>query len=423
MKQDIFPHVLERDLQCYTQDCECVDQAVQSLEAIVTTQDIMTSGEPGLNDTAYRLIQHSVESFLLLGRIGTPVGTIVPSMESFNGKYDLGEATLEGIGAGIKNVFQSILDAIKKAIAWMGGLIKRLFGRGKEHDEKIAKIKHDVQDVKEKTNNLSERELKSAPTRGPDGFFTEVPMGNAAMLRRLVTSKGLMDQETINEYIKELNYVFEQQPKNLQYAENILKNGTSSGVHYDAPFDRAHDQAIVKQVSKVPTDKVFTSREFGAGEFIYVCWPDQKGPTDMSWLPRFSIGKVTAARIPEYKQFKTLTGDFTNPDKLIEILVHFNKEVQAKQVLLDHLQATKTRVIKELEARIRKEGVMLFTAPEKKQERNQLTMFMKYFNKVMDQPAVMYWAECDRIINALEHLAMHVLAFNRRNGNMVQLKD
>jgi hypothetical protein len=36
---------------------------------------------------------------------------------------------------------------------------------------------------------------------------------------------------------------------------------------------------------------------------------------------------------------------------------------------------------------------------------------------------VSYYGQIDGIINAIEHLAAYVMAFNRRNGNQVSLKD
>ncbi|HEX9137646.1 MAG TPA: hypothetical protein VF905_11985, partial [Nitrospirota bacterium] len=424
---------LELDLQSYQNDSDRVDTAIQGMESIMQTRDILTDENTTLDATSLRLAEQSVECFLKLSRIGSPSNRIIPSNESFGRNYDITQATLESIGEGIKNVFLSIINAIRKAFDWMWGLIKRLFGRGKDHEETAAKLTAEAEEVKEKVKTMSEEEKKSAPfPRDADGWFTKVTLDRPAVLKKLVTSKGLMTQEHLNQYMGELARVFQLQPKNVNRAMQVMNGAKPDAQHYEVPFHAAQSDELKKQVSRDKDAKVFASLEFGSGEYIYIVVPalriqgnmDERdfAKASIAWADGLTVGKATVGRAPELDKFRVLEGDYASGDKLLEMIKMLNKFLMSKTDELKTFQGAKERFLKEFEALIKKKGVGLFSSNEMKAERDEMTYYLKYFKKVMDQPAVFYYGEIEGIITAIENLAAYVMAFNRRNGNHVELK-
>jgi hypothetical protein len=425
---------LELDLQSYQNDSQQVDTAIQGMESIMQTQDILTDENSNLDATSLKLAEQSVECFLKLARIGKPSKSIVPSNESFGRNYDISHATLESIGEGIKNVFLSIINAIKKAFEWMWGLIKRLFGRGKDHEETAAKLTAEAEEVKEKVKEMTEEEKKAAPfPRDADGWFTKVTLDRPGVLKKLVTSKGLMNQEQLNQYMGELARVFQLQPKNVARAMQVMNGAKPDSQHYEVPFHAAQNDELKKQVARDKDAKVFASMEFGGGEYIYIVVPPVRMPTSSSderdylrasiaWADGLTIGTAAVGRTPDLDKFRVLEGDFANGDKLLEMMKSLNKFLMTKTDELKTFQSAKERFLKEFEALIKKKGVGLFSSKEKKAERDEMTYYLKYFKKVMDQPAVFYYGHVEGVITAIENLAAYVMAFNRRNGNHVELK-
>jgi hypothetical protein len=428
-----YTEELELDLQSYNHDIGRVDTAIEGLQSVMQTQDILTDPDSKLDQTSLRLAEHSVECFLKMARIGTNPNKIIPSNESFNGQYDISHATLEGIGEGIKNVFMSIINAIKKAFQWVWGLIKRLFGRGKDHEETLEGLKHEAEEVKGKIKEMTEEEKKNAPfPRGPDGWFQKVPLSKPTVLKNIVTSKGLMTQENLNHYMGELAHVFTLQPKNVNRASQIRNDVTPSNLAYEVPFHESHNTELVKQVTKKSGYKVHASLEFGSGEFIYIVVPPaQAGDNDdrnrakgnLHWAQDLHIGVATVGRVPDYSRFSVLEGDHASADKLLEMIGTFNKFLRTKTDEMKSYQHAKERFLEDFEKRLAKNGAGWFSSNEKKTERDMMMFYLKYFKTVMDQPAMMYYGQCDKIISTFEKLAMHVLAYNRQNGNVVSLKE
>lgn len=423
---------LEMDLQCYCQDQEKVDTAVQSLESIIQTQDFLTDGNKALDETTYKVIEHSIESFLKIGRIGV-AEPLVPSNESFKGNYDISYATMEGIGAGIKNVFMSIINAIKKAIEWVGGLIKRLFGRGKDHDEKIAKLEHDAAEAKEAVKNLKPEEIKAAPSqRDSEGWFKTVKIHNPKILRNIVTSKGVMQLNDLNMIATELAGVFHKQGKNMQQAMQVKNGYNANDQHYDPPFPASTDATLLKKVSRNSGDKLYLSHEFGNGVFVYVLVPqlDSKKLDNEHdaiketnrWVDNLTVGQLRSDKINSFEKYTELEGDLANPDKLLDNIKLLSKMLHAKTDELKNFQHAKETFIRDFEAQIKKEGVTIFSSTEKKDRRDQMVYQLKYFKKVMDQPALTYYGLCEGVLTSFENLAAMIIAYNTRNGNHVELK-
>lgn len=430
-----YSDALEMDLQSYQNDCDRVDTAIVGLESICRTQDILTDKDSTLDATSLSLAQQSVECFLKMGRIGVAPSRIIPSNESFGNQYDISQATLESIGEGIKNVFMSIINAIKKAFEWMWGLIKRLFGRGKDHEEKIEHLKSEAEAVKSEVKDMKPEEQKAGPyPRNSDGWFAKIELDKPQMLKKIVTSKGLMTEQTLSNFMGELAHVFELQPKCVNAATQLMNGVMPDQLHFDIPFHPAQNNELVKKVSQNQYQKVYASQEFGGGEFVYVLEPvkavsgNNMSVSDQTrsknkWVDEMQIGKTAISRPPDYEKFKILDGDHANGDKLIAMIESFNKFLRTKTDALKTFQGAKERFLRDFEAKIKKEGVNLFSSSEKKQERDAMMLCLKFFKKTMDQPAVLYYGECDAIITTFEHLTMYVLAYNRRNGNQVALKD
>jgi hypothetical protein len=424
---------LELDLQSYQNDCDKVDTAILGVESIIQTQDILTDEGANLDATSLRLAEQSVECFLKMARIGMPSNKIIPSNESMAGKYEISQATLEGIGEGIKNVFMSIINAIKKAFEWMWGLIKRLFGRGKDHEEKVEQLKTESQEVKQKVKEMSEEEKKNAPfPRDADGWITKVTLDRPGVLKKIVTSKGLMTKEQLHAYMTEMGSVFTAQTKNIAAATAVQSGKPPENVNFEMAFHSSANPELTKQVTRSKDAKVYSSLEFGAGEYLYIVMPASKlqsgqstrdeAKSQLRWVDELVLGKASITRVPDFEKFRVLEGEYANADKIIDMIDDFSKFLRQKTDELKTMQSAKERFLREFEAKIKKLGVNLFSSAEHKTERDSMMFYLKFFRKVMDQPAVMYYGECDAIITSFEHLAMYVLAYNRRNGNQVRLK-
>jgi hypothetical protein len=424
---------LEMDLQSYHHDSEKVDTAIQSLESMTLTQDLMMDGDPGLDPTAYKLISNSVECFMKLAKIGT-TGPIMPALESFTQPFDISQAALEGLGEGIKNVFLSIINAIKKAFQWMGGLIKRLFGRNKDHEEKIAELKHKAEEVKEKVSEMSDDEKRGAPApRDSQGWFTKVELTNPNMLRKIVTSKGIMDQNYLNKVTTEFIRVFHTQPGNVNTASLIRNDYDFDDINYVVPFDETRDNALIQQVSSGNSGgKVYASMELGDNTYIYVHVPPipehnvsdtrEKAKASLQWADGLRIGKVKVGGNINLNQYKEITGDLADADKIIELVQFMNKIVLQRAEELNVFMKAKDRFLKDFENRIRQLGVKLWSDNDLKLQRDNLMYHLKFFRKVMDEPALSYYGACDGIIQAFINLAAYVMHYNHTNGNKVELK-
>jgi hypothetical protein len=405
---------------------------VIGLESLIQTQDILTDESVPKDSMAFLMAHQSAECFLKMARVGMPLPKVVPSSEAY-GSYDISQATLESIGEGIKNVFMSIIHAIKKAFEWMWGLIKRLFGRGKDHEEKAAHLKAEAVEVKEKVKEMSEEEKKNAPfPRDADGWITKVTLDRPSMLKKIVTSKGFMSKEQLHTYMGELASVFNAQAKNVNNAMLFQNGKAPDRLSMEVAFHPTNSNELKKKVTRNGDSKVYASMEFGGGEYLYVVMPSdkimanqngqEKAKNQLKWVDELATGKVSVGQPPDYDKFRVIEGEYTNADKIIDTIENMGKFLRQKTDELKTMQGAKERFLNEFEAKIKKLGVNLFSSAEMKTQRDEMTFGLKFFKKVMDQPAVMYYGECDAIVTTFEHLAMYVLAYNRRNGNQVHLK-
>lgn len=430
---------LEMDLLSYDHDNEKVDTAIQTLESLTYSEELLTDGDPGLDDTAYKLVQHSVEAFLRLGKIGQ-VSDVAPSLERFKPRYDVTQATLEGLGEGIKNVFMSIINAIKSAFSWIWGLIKKLFGRGKDREEKIESMKHEAEEIKQKAQaneNTPAQEKGTDHTdsgipRTPDGWFTKVELSRPEIMRKLVNSNGFMSRPVLDKITTEMVRTFEFQGNHNRKAFQVANDYKPENEDFHVPFGETHDSKIISQLGKRIDGKVYASLEFGEGEHIVVVVPnlrlgkddDEKAfvKNSLKWADGLTIRKVKVGGEARMDGFRELEGDMCNGDKLIDIVQFLNKMMMQYTDKLKSFQDGKERFIKTLEANIKKEGTSFWSSADKKLLRDEMMYQLKYFRKTMDEPALSYFGLCDGIVGAYINLATYVLHFNRTNGNKIDLK-
>lgn len=421
---------LELDLQGYRADNSSVDVAMRSLESMTQTQDMANDNADSLDATSLGLIQQSVESFYAIANVGRTKQLFQPSNEAYS-TSDLTQVTLEGIGEGIKNVYLSIINAIKSAFQWMWGLIKRIFGRNKDHEEKIEALEHQAEEVK-KEGQEAETKKDSPYPRTNDGWMTKVVLKRPEIIRKICTPRGIMTKMELDKITGELARVFSHQSKNMQIAMQIKNEAKPASDAYEPPFDLCGKAEYLKQVGADRDSKVYVSHEFGNNEFVYIAAPLLRGDNgnandvakkNMKWADQLRIGKSSLPNAIDFQKFGTLEGDLANGDKLIETVKFLNKILVSKVDELKQFMSAKERFLNDFEAMVKKEGVTLFSSVEKKAKRNEMMYHLKLFKKTMDEPAMTYYGMCDGLIVGFSTLALHVLAFNRSNGNQVALSD
>jgi hypothetical protein len=425
---------LDLDLQAYAHDNEKVETAIQSLESLTETSDLMVGGDKGLDETAYKLVQHSVESFLRLGRIGGAQSKVMPDLQSFKG-HDISHAALEGFGEGVKNVFMSIINAIKKAFSWVWGLIKRIFTRNKDHEEKVADLQHQAEEVKEKAKSRSEDDKKAGPYPiGSHGYFVKCDLNKPENLKYIVTNNGIMDGPYLARIGSEMQKVFQVQEEINKKAKESIIGGKAESSPMPIAFHETRDNKILEAARGKEADvKVYASEEFGDNTWITIqmAAPPNYGkgtnPRDITkanlrWLDRLRIQTTKIEGAINFNKYAVLEGDFANVDKLIENIVFLNKLSKKVADDMKRYQSDKEAFIAAVEAKIKKHGANLFSNNEMKAERDIMTYDLKFFQKTMDQPALMYYGLVDKIMNSFGNLATYVLAFNNRNGNHIEVK-
>lgn len=423
---------LDLDLQAYAHDNEKVETAIQSLESLTYTQELMADGDKGLDETAYKLVQHSVESFLRIGRIGGNPNKVIPDLQSFK-RHDISHAALEGFGEGIKNVFMSIINAIKKAFQWVWGLIKRIFTRNKDHEETTSELKTKTEEVKAANEKKTDEEKKNGPYPiGSHGFFVKVDISKPAVLKNIVTNHGIMDGPYLARIGSEMLKVFGAQHEMNRKAKESLIGDKPTDDAMPVPFSETHDGKILAATrGKNGEVKVFASEEFGDNTFVTIQMEpppkyDKAGDDVMKknlrWVDGLKISKTKVEGIINLNKYAVIENDFANPEKLIENITYLNKQLEACADKIKQYQVDKEAFVKAMEAKIKKLGANLFSTKEKKSDRDIMLYDLKFFQKTMDQPALMYYGLVDGVINGFINLCKYVIAFNNRNGNHVELK-
>lgn len=414
-----YDNVLELDLQAYNNDSGKVDTAIRSLESMISTKDYVDQNRDSITAPMYEMIQATIESFSRIANIGMKTSKYLPSNESFSRHQDLGEITQEGLGEGIKNVYLSIIDAVKAAFNWIGGLIKRLFGRNKDHSEKIEKLKEQATVVKEESAKASPTEKRSS-----GGWIEVVKLKNPEQFRKICMMNGsLMGKTDIDKIVEELKQVFSKQSGNLQKT-TAAGGDLDTNFVWEPPFPVCNDSNLKKQISRDGAESVYVSHELGGGQFVYAVVP----PGDSTLAPiknklkradGLRIGKISSEGFKGDNSRNTLSGELADGDKTIELVVELNKALMERVNELKHFQSTKERFLNDFEATIKKEGVNLFSSSDKKEKRDGMMARLKLFKKTMDEPAMTYYGVCDGLVATYAHLATTILEANRAVGKQL----
>jgi hypothetical protein len=177
--------------------------------------------------------------------------------------------------------------------------------------------------------------------------------------------------------------------------------------------------------------KVYASEEFGDNTFITIQMPEppKYGSADkdvmkqnLRWVDGLVIKKTKLEGVINLNKYAVLEGNFADPEKLLENINFLNKQLKATADKMEQYQRDKAAFIAAMEAKIKKVGASLFSKNEKKDQRNFLMYDLKFFQKTMDQPGLMYYGLVDGIVNAFMNLCTYVVHFNHTNGNHAQLK-
>lgn len=433
MSANSYADDLELDLQAYAHDNEKVETAIQTLESLTTTQDLMMDGNKALDETAYKLVQHSVESFLRMGRIGYASNKVIPDLQSYTAPHDLSLVALEGFGEGVKNVFMSIINAIKKAFSWVWGLIKRIFTRNKDREEKTADLKQKVEEIKEHAKSLSDEDKKTAPyPRDSSGFFVKVDLSKPEILKPIATHDGIMNGSYLAKIGSELMKVFSMQAEVNKTAKESIIGDKQSSSPMPIPFPETHDGKILAATrGKNGNLKVYASEEFGDSTYVTIQMapPPQYGDKDadvmkanLKWVDQLRISKTKVEGIINLAKYAVLEGEFANGDRLVENIQFLNMQIEKVSEKIKQYQVDKEAFVKAVEAKIKANGANIFSSKDKKTDRDFMLYDLKFFQKTMDQPALMYFGLVDQIVNGFINLSTYVLHFNRTNGNHVELK-
>lgn len=413
---------LETDLMCYQHDCACVDRAIQTLESMSNTQELLEAS-PEMGESSLRLIQQSVESFLRLGNIGD-VGRVMPSVESFTAD----NVSLEGLAEGVKNVFMSIVNAIKKAFQWMWGMIKRLFGRNKDRSEKIETLEDKAASIEETAKNDPE----AASKRTAAGWLKEVNLKNTDTIKKLVWAGGLLTAGDMSALANQLLSVVAEQGKHVNaLTVNLNRNEDGSDIKpadieklTKPPLPETKDAKILKAVGADNDTRVFASYPFG--DCTYVVVVDKKPGADMKEALRIadSVGtrKVKVGEI-NYDQFLTLKDKYVDGNELIKMCKLLDQILQESTAKLKAIQTGKEVFLKKFEALVKTKDAAWWSSREAKAERDWFQFQLKLFRKTMDEPAFTFYGMCDTTISAMINLTTYVLHFNEVNGNKMDLDE
>lgn len=423
---------LQIDLMSYRQDCAILDTSMLSLESMCRLQDSLESVE-NMPEVMLDMVKVSVESFLSMGRIGA-TKKVMPSLESFSREHiDPEYISNEAIGEGIKNIFTSIIKAIRSAFSWMGGMIKRIFKRNKSRDEKIEKLEEKAEQVKEEIKQMSSEEKASAPSpRDSDGWMKKVELTNPSVLKNIVTSRGLMDKTHLDRLTTEMIRVFKFQEEQNRKAMQVMNSYTPENNGMNPPFPKATDSDILKALGNVGDAQVFASEEYGNGVHVVMVIPRVSQETEnkravakaaVKWANELQIRRLTVRQGIDYEKYKVLENDLANPDKLIETAKFMSKMLNNFADKLESFQQGKERFMKNFEERLRKEGTSLFSSSEKKTLRDELLYWLNYFKKTMDEPAMSVYGMCDGIVGSYVNIAAYVMHYNHTNGNKVELSE
>ena len=166
------------------------DEAVETVEALEALREhLKVSLESGgLDQAGAGVLDISLKH--MYRRLGVKTVRVTPALESFGSIARRSETTkiaMEEVGEQIRKVWETIVAAIKKAIEWVKGFVKKLFDNVEAMVSRAKSLKESADRIE---GEPKEREIKNAGLAGALHLGGKVPADPAGSVRVLeVTEK------------------------------------------------------------------------------------------------------------------------------------------------------------------------------------------------------------------------------------------
>jgi hypothetical protein len=249
-----------QDLSAFDEDMGQVDRAMGVVDELEGKQELIESMESYNQDTS-RMVQASVDALLRVANIGHRT-TARPDLQSYT--FTSKEADLQSIGETASKVWDSIISAIKKAIEWVVGLFKRIFGIGKNTDDKIEKIEEIVKE--QETKKKDPKKAAKAPG---------TPSGNKNAAKTFQYKwTAAMDMLFESKTLKNNTDSLPQMQRNIVRLKSIYENWESRSVFTPDFFTMPAPSGLLKENGAPNRSKGHVSESI-SGKVILVYGPPQ----------------------------------------------------------------------------------------------------------------------------------------------------
>lgn len=144
-------------------DMDEVARASSVVEELHELKDSVASIE-AYDATTSRAIMAAAESLMLVASIGHQ-RKAKPDLQSHN--YTTKEADLQSIAGMAADVWRKLVEAVKSAIDWIVGFVKKIFGLNRTNAQKLDKLEEKVQKEVEEIPEKKQKAEKEAPAPKP----------------------------------------------------------------------------------------------------------------------------------------------------------------------------------------------------------------------------------------------------------------
>lgn len=331
--------------------------ATDGLETLGEKVEAINEAE-GMTPEVADMVESAMESFHTIARMGYSRKSIgVPSSESFRSvesRKQLGDATVEAIGAQAKKIWQSIIDAIKKSIDWVVGFFNKIFGGAERLERRAQALKEKLGEMGDKQKEAQIKDESLASSVSIKGSAA-----NANDLKKLssqVKSIFAAQKKTVDSLAGGTGETIDVSPGTYG-----LKNAGSAGSKISA------DSGVTVSISEV----------FPGEMVAYLVTPKLVQPN----MESASKVKGGSAKIAESKLKEVPTLSKADVGTIAEGVEALAKEVVAYKANLSDITAKKKSYIATLEKNAKEDS------KEDKNAKQTAKAHATVFRRLMDEPA------------------------------------